>query len=212
MRERHRSNSLRVATAIVFATTACALLVSSAPLRAATTADAGQTSSPANGPGAVLGTTVFETRGQVVSVDPGSNSVTLSGERGRHFTFEVEPDVADVSKLAPGDQVDIVYRHALLLRVDRAGSSGLRSRVETTTTAPAMGGVTATTRHVEVTATIRKIDRARRELTLRGPTETLVLDVPPNVTLEDLRVGQKVRATYVTQSAVKVTRNGEPVH
>jgi hypothetical protein len=160
----------------------------------------------------VLGTTVFETRGQVVSVDPGSNSVTLSGERGRHFTFEVEPDVADVSKLAPGDQVDIVYRHALLLRVDRAGSSGLRSRVETTTTAPAMGGVTATTRHVEVTATIRKINRARREVTLRGPTETLVLDVPPNVALEDLRVGQKVRATYVTQSAVKVTRNGEPVH
>jgi len=166
----------------------------------------------ANDHGAVLGTTVFETRGRVVSVDPATNSVTLTGERGVRFTFEVEPEVADVSKLAPGDQIDVVYRHALLLRVDRTGGSGIRSRVETTSTAPATGGVTTTTHSVEVTATIRKIDRARRQLTLRGPTETVVLDVPPNVSIEDLRAGQKVRASYVTQSAVKMTRDGQSIH
>lgn len=213
MRERHRSTSLRVATAIVFSTAACAIsLVSSVPLLAATTAGADDATSAASEPSAVLGTSVFETRGHVVSVDPSTNSITLTGERGRHFTFEVEPQVADVSQLKPGDQVDVTYRHALLLRVDRAGSSGLRSRVETTTTAPATGGVTSTTHSVEVTATIRKIDRANRQLTVRGPTETVVLDVPPSVALEGLRVGQKVRASYVTQSAVKITRDGQPVH
>lgn len=214
MRERHRSTSLRVATAIVFVAAAgAAALVPSAPLFAAPTAGADDTSAAASEPGALLGSSVFETRGHVVSVDPATNSVTLSGERGTRFRFEVEPEVADVSKLAPGDQVDVTYRHAMLLRVDRTGASGgIRSRVETTTTAPATGGVTSTTHSVEVTATIRKIDRANRQLTLRGPTETVVLDVPLNVALEPLRVGQKVRASYVTQSAVKVTRDGQPVH
>jgi hypothetical protein len=201
------------ASALLVATAACVgSLGFCAPLRAATTSGAGDASPSVSGQhGAVLGTTVFETRGQVVSVDPGGNRVTVSGERGARFTFEVDPEVADVSKLAPGDHVDVVYRHALLLRVDRTGSSGIRSRVDTTTTAPATGGVTSTTHSVEVTATIRKIDRARRQLTLRGPTETVVLDVPGDVAIEDLHVGQQVRATYVTQSAVKVTRNGAPV-
>lgn len=209
MRERHRSTSLRVAASVVIAMAAVAAsFVGSMPLYAATPAG-DEASFAANEPGALLGAGVFETRGHVVSVDPATNSVTLSGERGTRFTFEGEPEVADVSRLAPGDQLDIVYRHALLLRVDRTGAkSGIRSRVEATSTAPATGRVTSTTHSVEVTATIRKIDRARRQLTLRGPTETVVLDVP----LEDLRTGQKVRANYVTQSAVKVTRDGQPVH
>jgi len=184
---------------------AASLLAAAAPVFAATPDESA-------GPDAVLGTHVFETRGRVISVDPSTNSVTLSGERGRHFTFEVQPEVADVGRLAIGDQIDIVYRHALLVRADRSGTaSGIRSRVETTTTTPAMDGVTTTSDQVEVTATIRRIDRATRELTLRGPTETIVLDAPPNVPIEDLRVGDKIRATYVTQSAVKVTRGGQPI-
>ena len=207
--------TLRVAaTAIAFAAVAGAASPGAgAPLFAATAAGDDPSAPTPTQPEAVLGTHVLETRGHVVSVDPSTNSVTLSGERGRHVTFEVEPQVADVSKLAVGDQIDIVYRHALLLRADRSGTgSGIRSRVETTTTTPAMGGVTTTSNHVEVTATVRRINRASRELTLRGPTETIMLDVPPNVPIDDLRIGDKVRATYVTQSALKVTHNGQPIH
>jgi len=201
MRERHRCflHSSWCAAAAFAAFAAAAPALAAAPDAAASE------------PAAVLGTHVFETRGRIVDVDAANHRVTLSGERGTRLTFDVDPAVADVSKLAPGDQVDVVYRHALLLRVDRSGS-GIRSRVETTSTEPAMGGVTSTTHRVEVTATIREIGRARRELTLRGPTGTVVLDVPPTVSIESLRVGQKVRASYVTQSAVKVTRDGQPVH
>lgn len=212
MRERQRSTSMRVVTARTFSTLACAAsLVLPVPVLAATAAGPADPGVAGAAPGALLGTHTFETRGHVVAVDPATNSVTISGERGVRFTFAIEPEVADVSRLAPGDRVDIVYRHAMLLRADPADSSGIRSRVDTTTTAPAMGGVSSTTHRVEVTATILRIDRARRELTLRGPTETVALDVPPNVSLENLRVGQQVRATYVTQSAVKVTRDGMPV-
>ncbi|TDV34302.1 hypothetical protein C7405_10833 [Paraburkholderia caballeronis] len=210
MRERHRSISLRLSLRL--ATAGCVAAVVSAapfaPLHAATPADA-------DAPSAVLGMSVTETNARIVSIDPATNSVTLTGERGtrrgNRVTVHVDPEVADVSKLAPGDHVNIVYRHALLLRAERSGS-GVRSRVETTSTTPATGGVTTTSHNIEVVATIRNIDRARREITLRGPTETVTLDVPPNVSLEDLRVGDNVRASYVTQSAVKVTRDGQPVH
>lgn len=203
MHEPHRPKlqSLTLAVAIAFA-------VFAVPPCGAATADA----QPASAPGALLGTSVARTSARIVSIDQASSSITLSGARGTHVTVHVDPDVADVSQLKPGDDVDIVYRHAMLLRADRLSPGGLRSRVETTSTVPAAGGVTTTTHSVEVVAAIRAIDHAHRRLTLRWPQETVVVDVPPNVSIEDLKVGDRVRADYVMETAIKVTRNGASLH
>ena len=163
-------------------------------------------------PPAAPGGHTFEARGRVIGVDPDTNSVTIRSARGRRFTFAIEPEVADVSQFAPGDRIDVMYRRASLLRLDAPGSTGIRSSVETTTTAPGDSGETATTHSVDVSATVMRVDRANRRLTLRGPTETVELDVPPNLPIDALRVGQQVLASYETGSAVRVTREGMPVH
>ncbi|WP_321955703.1 hypothetical protein [Paraburkholderia bannensis] len=165
----------------------------------------------ASAPVGVLQTGEVQTVAKVVSVDPATNSATLRGPQGKQVTVAVDPAVGDVSKLAPGDQVNIVYKEALLLRADKVDTKGIRARVETTAEVPASGGVVATARSVQVVATVQKIDRKHRKVTLRGPTRTVVVGVPQDVPLEKLKVGDNIRADYVGATAVEVTRNGARV-
>lgn len=165
----------------------------------------------ASAPAGVLQLGEIQTVAHVVKVDPATNSVTLRGQSGKAVTVAVDPAVANVSKLAPGDQVNILYKDALLLRADKVDTKGIRERVETTAATPTSDGVTATARSVQVVATVQKIDHKNRKVTLRGPTRTVVVNVPKDVPMGTLKVGDNVRADYVGATAVEVTRNGERV-
>jgi Cu/Ag efflux protein CusF len=185
-----------------------AALLVSAPLYAQT---ASAPDAAASAPVGLLQVGEVQTVAHVVSVDAANNAVTLSIPHRGQVTVAVDPAVANVSKLAPGDQVNILYRDALLLRADKVDTKGIRARVETTATTPASDGVTATARSVQVVATVQKIDRKHRKVTLRGPTRTVVVNVPNDVPIEKLKVGDSIRADYVGATAVEVMRNGARV-
>jgi Cu/Ag efflux protein CusF len=55
---------------------------------------------------------------------------------------------------------------------------------------------------------VQKIDRKHRTITLRGPTRTETLDVAPEIALDKLKVGDSVRAVFVTAVAASVARDG----
>jgi Cu/Ag efflux protein CusF len=176
------------------------------PLRAQT-----PPADPASAPGAQLQIGEAELVATVVSTDAANNAVTLRGARRNVVTVNVDPTVGDVSRLKPGDQVKVLYKEALLLRADKVSTRGIRSRVDTVATTPASGGVAATAHSVQVVATVEKIDRKSRKVALRGPTRTVVVVAPPDVSLETLKVGDSVRADYVGATAIRVTRNGQPL-
>ncbi|WP_322031128.1 hypothetical protein [Paraburkholderia sp. J76] len=175
------------------------------PLRAQTASDA----APESAPNAQLQIGEVQTSATVVSVDAATNSVTLRGARRNVVTIAVDPSIGDVSKLKPGDHVNIVYKEALLLRAEKVATRGIRSRVDTVATMPASGGVAGTAHSVQVIATVEKIDRKSRKVALRGPRQTVVVVAPPDVPLESLKVGDSIRADYVAATAVHVTRDGQ---
>ncbi|NUX56665.1 copper-binding protein [Paraburkholderia youngii] len=154
---------------------------------------------------------LLHVQARVVAIDPATNSVTLRGPHGGDETFDVNPQAADVSKLHIGDIVTIAYKKALLVGVDRLAPSGIRQRIDTEVTQPAANGVVASARRVEVVATVRKIDRKQRTITLRGPSRTETLDVAPDIPLDKLKVGDSVRAVFVSAIAASVSRNGSDV-
>ncbi len=166
----------------------------------------------ASAPNGVLTGAVIEGSAKVVHIDPAANAVTLRGASGKTVVVDVDPSVGDVKKLKVGDQVNLAYKEALLLRADKVDSKGVRSRVDTTATVPASGGVTATAQSVQVVATVQKIDRKNRIVTLRGPRHTVALKAPDDVPLDKLKVGDSVRADYVAATALQVTRDGQPLH
>ncbi|MCC8397203.1 hypothetical protein LJ656_32005 [Paraburkholderia sp. MMS20-SJTR3] len=156
---------------------------------------------------AVGAAALLHVQARVVAIDPATNSVTLMGPEGGVETFDVNPQAADVSKLRIGDLVTIAYKKAVLIGVDKLAARGIRQRIDTELTQPAANGVVASARRVEVVATIRQIDRKNRTITLRGPTRTETLDVSPEVALERLKVGDSVRAVFVSAAAASVSRD-----
>jgi Cu/Ag efflux protein CusF len=145
---------------------------------------------------------------RVAGIAPSHNSVTLRDAGGEMVVFEISPDIADVKTLQIGDTVNIAYRNAILTRMDKVASSGIRERIETEVLQPASDGEVSSTRSVEFVATVKKLDRKNREVTLRGPTQTQEFDVAPTLSLDSLKVGDAVRAEFIPPVAASVVRVG----
>ncbi|ACC72811.1 hypothetical protein PPMP20_33920 [Paraburkholderia phymatum] len=198
--QRAARRSIRILTIAV----SCAAL-------AAPVLDASAQDNPVSSPDAVGTAAVAEVTAHITHIDADNNEVTIRGPRGNSMIVDVDPDVGDVKKLKVGDEVHISYKGALLLSADKVDAKGVRSRVESQSTTPAQGGASTQVRHVEVVATVQKIDRKKREVTLRGPKHTVVLEVAPDVPLEKIKVGDSIRADYASATAVHITRNGAPL-
>ncbi|MFM0557900.1 copper-binding protein, partial [Paraburkholderia sediminicola] len=143
---------------------------------------------------------------RVAGIDPSYNSVTLRDTRGEMAVIEISPDIAGVKNLQLGDTVNVAYRNAVLTRTDKVASNGIRERIETEVMRPASDGEVNSTRSVEFVATVLKIDRKNREVTLRGPTQTQEFDVAPALSLDKLKVGDSVRAEFISAVAASVVR------
>jgi Cu/Ag efflux protein CusF len=120
----------------------------------------------------------------------------------------VSDQVPGFDKLKVGDNVDAEYKNALLVTAEKVkGSKSIRERVDTQAYQPA-SGVYQSARQIEVPATVEKINRKKRTVTLRGAYQTQTLDVGPDVDLKDLKVGDPVNAVFVSAAAVKITPSG----
>lgn len=142
----------------------------------------------------------------IVGIDPGSRALTLKGAGGNVVVVLVGQQVAGFEKLRVGDRVDALYKNALLVKADRVDGKGkgIRERVDTQVYAPASGGFESA-RQVEVLATVEKIDRKRRLVTLRGAYQTQTLEAGPQVDLTGVKVGDTIHAVFVSAAAVEVT-------
>jgi Cu/Ag efflux protein CusF len=145
----------------------------------------------------------------IVGIDPGTRSLTLQGANGNVVIVLVGQQVAGFEKLKVGDHVDALYKNALLVKAERVTGKGkgIRERVDTQVYTPASGGFESA-RQVEVLATVQKIDRKRRLVTLRGAYQTQTLEVGPQVDLADVKVGDTIHAVFVSAAAVQVTPQG----
>ena len=107
--------------------------------------------------------------------------------------------------LKVGDQVDVLYKNALLVKAGKVSGTdkGSRKRSDKQVVTPTSGGFESA-RQVEVLATVQKIDRKTRLVTLRGAYQTQTLEAGPDVDLSDLKVGDTIHAVFVSAAAVEV--------
>ncbi|MDR6407001.1 hypothetical protein [Paraburkholderia terricola] len=147
-------------------------------------------------------------KAEIVGIDPGSRALTLKGPQGNTVIVLVGQQVAAFDQLKVGDRVDVLYKNALLVKAEKVTAKGKgkgsRERVDTQAYAPASGGLDST-REIETLATVQKIDRTRRLVTLRGASRTQTLEVSPEVDLADIKAGDTIHAVFVSAAAVQVT-------
>ncbi|CAM2151218.1 Copper-binding protein [Pararobbsia alpina] len=148
---------------------------------------------------------------KIVGIDPDSNSILIKGPRGNEVPVDVDPAVGNVSDLKIGDTITIDYENALLIHADKVTGSGIREKIETDSTTPVSGGASTSVRSVQIVATVEKIDRKARLVTLRGPERTVVVEASPDIPLQNLKVGDSVKADFKSAAAVQISRNGAPL-
>jgi hypothetical protein len=144
-------------------------------------------------------------KAEIVGIDAGSRTLTLKGAGGNVVVALVSQQVPGFDELKVGDLVDVLYKNALLVKAEKVtgADKGIRKRVDKEVVTPTSGGFESA-RQVEVLATVLKIDRKKRLVTLRGAYQTQTLEASPEVDLTDVKVGDTIHAIFVSAAAVEV--------
>lgn len=185
---------------------ACALTLA---LPLAATAQVAAVGMAASAPGARLKAGEVTVRATVVEVDQASRSATLRGPKGQMQTLTVPPEVRNFEQVRAGDELVVRFMAAVAARLEKVESTGIRQRVESSSSAVAASGALpgmAAGRTVEVLAVLKSLDRKAGVVTLRGATRTFSLAVPDNIDISKLKVGDEVRAVFTEAIAINVER------
>lgn len=151
---------------------------------------------------------VITTTAQVRAVNLKKRQLTLKNQEGDILTVDIPPEVHRLSEIKTGDLIVTEYRQALAVGLNKTdSSSGIRARRESVSIERAgrdqpPGGVVRET--IKVLANVMAIDLAKRWATIRGAEHTVVLRVPEDINLNEVKVGDEVLAEYIQELAINV--------
>lgn len=157
------------------------------------------------------GKNMTRTTAIVLGVDVVRNRVMLWEDNGQPVEVAVDRSLGDVSRLGMGDEVNVTYNRALLLRADQVGPDAVRKRIDSDVTTSASAGNTLSLHRVEALATVIGIDRSQQRFTLRGTNQIVTLQASSPDMLEKMKVGDNLKVDFIEAVAVHITRDGRPL-
>ncbi|MEM5273588.1 hypothetical protein VSR17_00945 [Cupriavidus taiwanensis] len=147
--------------------------------------------------------------GKIVDIDPETKAVLVQGPRGNVVELVGGDEARNFGQIRKGDILTVARGAALVAALEPVDSktTALAETVDRTTRA-AEGGKPGIMREITttVTAQITKIDPAKRQLTFRGPRETLrtVKVQDPAIDLNGIKQGQMAKIVYREVVAITV--------
>jgi len=153
-------------------------------------------------------------RARVVELDKADRTATLRGPKGNLVTVDVPASVKNLDQVNVGDDVVIHHLAAVVAKLEpMAKRTGIRERIERTegaVSAPGQLPGLSEVRTVEVLAVVQSLNAKTRQATLRGARRTVTVDVPSDVNMRDLKVGDEVRAVFTEATVISVERAPTP--
>jgi Cu/Ag efflux protein CusF len=144
----------------------------------------------------------------VEAIDQKTRAVTLKDSKGEKHSFVAGPDVRNLAQVSVGDVVTIDYGQAAAIKLAKTDKKVRERLVSESVDRAAKGqmpGGTAT-REVSVIASVEAIDVPNKAVTLRGPENTVTVQVKDPKMLEGVKQGDFVQAVYVEALAIKVEK------
>jgi hypothetical protein len=145
----------------------------------------------------------------VESVDPATRTVTLTGQGGKTVSVQCGDEVRNFDQIKKGDQVTAKYFESVafgLRKPEEAPSVEEQQALMRSEPGQKPGAVALKT--VQISATIESIDKASREVTLKGPRgNTRTIKAGDQIkNFDRLNVGDQVVATMTQALAIGVTK------
>ncbi|MFS8980775.1 hypothetical protein PO002_41280 [Cupriavidus necator] len=161
----------------------------------------------ASGVGASMATGTVKASATVVAIDAATRTISLKNKQGKVTDVQVGEEVRNFEQLRVGDTVNVEYKQALSVSLNR--QSGMRSSTEREIVDRAPPGAKpggTVGREVMVTADVVAVNAKTGMVTLKGPKgKTVDVHVEDPKQLKAVRRGDQVQAVYTEALAISVT-------
>ncbi|MEN8174588.1 MAG: hypothetical protein ABFS23_02410 [Pseudomonadota bacterium] len=142
----------------------------------------------------------------VEAVDKTTRVVTLKGPEGNTVDITAGDEVRNFDQIDVGDKVVVEYYEGLALALQE-GEWGIREKRESVDVSRAEPGekpAGQVTKTVDAIATVEAVDKEKRLVQLKGAERNVTLKVDDKVVLDQIEVGDEVKATYIESVAISV--------
>jgi len=164
---------------------------------------------PTGTPGKASASRAMKVTATVYAIDVSTRVLTLQHDMGGIETLKVGDAVQNLAQFSPGDTVVVDFDQGLVLEFQPAGSEFVAPEA---TPAPvpadkARDSVASGAQQMRTTITVAAINAKKRVVTLQAPTGRVYkVKAGPGVKLDQLRVGDKLLATYTESVAVRLQK------
>ena len=157
-------------------------------------------------PGKAQYTSTVKAEATVTKLNRKTRAVTLTGPKGKEYSFTAGPEVKNLDKIKVGDKVVADYVESLTLTLMKGGKEALgrtESNLEAAAKRGEKPGAGAMSR-TQIVANVAKIDKKAGIVTLQGLTEKMDLNVKDPAQLKLIKVGDQVKAVITQAVAISV--------
>jgi Cu/Ag efflux protein CusF len=150
--------------------------------------------------------TLSELSGEVVVINTETRLMTLKTENGTFEVLRIPPEVKRIKAIKVGDKVTISETEAVLVEIEKGRDAGAMGAVPEKTVEKDPGAKPAGTMVDKLTlyGKVLSVDKAKSQVTVQGPNQTVTLKVEDPALLKDLAPGDGVIARYVRVITGKV--------
>ena len=145
---------------------------------------------------------------EVLKTDPKTRTITFKNKEGES-KFVAGPEITNFAQIKKGDRVNVSYETAVAIELIKTKSTGIRSKVETSTVTNSKPNekpseVIANT--TTIIADIVGVDRDKKLVSVKGPSGNITTVTVKNpALLADVAVGEQVKVDYFDAMAASIT-------
>jgi len=148
----------------------------------------------------------------IQDINKAKREITLKKDDGTTDTVKIPEAVKNFNQMKVGDIVTAKYSEAIAVAVRKSGEPpSATGRTTDERAAPGEKPAIKRTATTEMSASIEKIDKDKRELTLKGPEgNTKIVKVPEDVKkFDELKQGDQIIVTATQSLAIDVSKPQE---
>jgi hypothetical protein len=146
--------------------------------------------------------------GEVLKTDPKTRTITFKNKEGES-RFVAGPEITNFAQIKKGDRVNVTYETAVAIELIKTKSTGIRSKVETSTVTnskPNEKPSELIANTTTIIADIVGVDRDKKLVSVKGPSGNITtVNVKNPALLADVTVGEQVKVVYFDAMAASIT-------
>ena len=146
--------------------------------------------------------------GEVLKTDPKTRTITFKNKEGES-KFVAGPEITNFAQIKIGDRVNVTYETAVAIELIKTKSTGIRSKVETSTVTnskPNEKPSELIANTTTIIADIVGVDRDKKLVSVKGPSGNITTVTVKNpALLADVAVGEQVKVVYFDAMAASIT-------